>query len=365
MRANKWFRMAAVTALAIQAVTPSARSEASTYNTRTETIRCGVLLANRSAWANAQPVTTQALDMNHTFSYVFHALNARPDIRPYAWEIVNPNAPPYMDSSSAKRWGLTATQFNVANPPRLNKNMGAYWEVFLKEATADQLANYDVLYMPLPLNDGAGASALTIEDREKLRRAVDGGVLLWIDNPNSSAYTPGDDLGRKLFVQPTFRVGGSAPRVGDPLEALLSTPNTLSAREIRSLGTPPDTYFEVPAGVPIDGSPRNPSPGSFVASWRQVAVNTRGTLIAVTPYGQGGIVITSRGVGRALSEGFRPVAGVDGAMYRGGNTGPVSGSDARLVQTPDLKFLVNLLAYKFQNPQPGGGPRHARGPRKT
>lgn len=356
--------MAVVTALAIQAVTPSARSGASTYNTRTETIRCGVLLANRSAWANAQPVTTQALDMNHTFSYVFHALNARPDIRPYAWEIVNPNAPPYMDSSSAKRWGLTATQFNVANPPRLNKNMGAYWEVFLKEATADQLANYDVLYMPLPLNDGAGASALTIEDREKLRRAVDGGVLLWIDNPNSSAYSPGDDLGRKLFVQPTFRVGGSAPRVGDPLEALLSTPNTLSAREIRSLGTPPDTYFEVPAGVPIDGSPRNPSPGSFVASWRQVAVNTRGTLIAVTPYGQGGIVITSRGVGRALSEGFRPVAGVDGAMYRRGNTGPVSGSDARLVQTPELKFLVNLIAYKFQNPQPGGGPRHASGTRQ-
>ena len=74
-----------------------------------------------------------------------------------------------MDGIMAARYGLTV---NPSSPPRLNKNMGAYWEVYLHEASAEQLANFDVLYMPMPMF-GGGTDALTVDDREKLRQAVD------------------------------------------------------------------------------------------------------------------------------------------------------------------------------------------------
>ncbi|HEY3412450.1 MAG TPA: hypothetical protein VGM51_05235 [Armatimonadota bacterium] len=330
---------------------------AHTYNTKVQTIRCGVLLANRYAWADGRAITSTAADGAHPFSYVFHALNARPDIRPYSWEIVNPYAAPFMDGIMAARYGLT---INPSNPPRLNKNMGAYWEVYLHEVTAEQLANYDVLYIPLPYNDST-TDTLTVDDREKLRRAVDAGLTLWYDNATGGSMNP-ETLDEDL-IGVGFMAGGRGRPAGDPLNALLSTPNPLSAREIAQLG-----LNRGGASISLNNAlTQTISPGAPLP-WTVVSAIADRPVIAATTYGQGAIVVTSRAFGRELTQGFRAVPGVDdvttGAGWRGANTGPASGSDASRVPAPELKFLINLISYRFQSPQPGGGARHASGSRQ-
>ncbi|HEY3268199.1 MAG TPA: PQQ-binding-like beta-propeller repeat protein [Armatimonadota bacterium] len=341
--ARSIWALAAFAAAAV-AGAPAAQAAAHSYNTRVQTIRCGVVLASRDSWSDAF-ITPLGNGNAHVFSLVFHALNARPDIRPYGWEILNPSAAPFWDQSMATRYGLGTLAAGMA--PRLNKDQGPYWEIYLHEVNADQLCNYDILYMPLPLDEHGSSNTLGIDDREKLRRAVDGGAVLWLDNVAPTVTTaPGPT---KVFIQPTFAVGaaGSQNQVGDTLNALMNAPNPLTAREIRRLGR--NNYRTNIGNIITDGAE------GFAADvlkssleWKtvvQTAIGGKPT-VAVASYGQGAVVVTSRGVGAELSQGFR------------------SGGDARFIPTAELKFLVNLIAYRFQSPQSGMGPRHASGSRQ-
>jgi outer membrane protein assembly factor BamB len=343
---RKWWMMAAA-ALAALAPAPPALGGANTYSTRVQTIRVGVLIADRTSSYSTGGVWTfgsSRTDAAHTFAYVFHALNARPDIRPYSWELVNPTASPYMTANQAKRWGIATgklpNQFDPDNPPRLNKNMGAYWEVPLHETSSEQLAQYDVLYMP-PLDDPY--NNVSVEDRDKLMRAVDSGVTLWLDNKGSGSYAA--PSATKVFVQTTFRAAATtSPISGDPLNPLLSSPYPLQPRELRALGRG--------AGIldfRIDSRQATLMPAIWSGS-RMVA--------GYIPYGQGAIVVTASGIGDGLTSGFGAVAGSD-TQFRGRNTGPVSGSDTRFISSARLKFLVNLISLSFNSPQTGRGPRHS------
>lgn len=355
---KRWAVGCGLVAAALATAAPPVAARAFTYSTKLQTIRVGVLLANRGAYSDNQftPPGGTIQDLNHSFSYVFHALNARSDIRPYGWEILNPNAPPFMDEGMARRYGVS---FDVNNPPRINKNMGVYWEVFLKASTTADLSKYDVLYMPYPLDDGV-TNALTVEDREKLRRAVDGGTILWIDNVTGGVIPP--VTGAKLFTTPGFnRISGGARQYGDPTESLMNTPYRISAAEARQIGS--RSLRTRIAGATVDNR------ADVESSWKPVLLTGPSTVTAaVFNYGQGAIVLTGGAVGRKLSQGFTAVAGQDdvtsGTGWRANNTGPISGSNARLISTADLKFLVNIMAYRFQSPQPGGGPRHSSGSRQ-
>lgn len=330
---------------------------AHTYNTKLQTIRCGVLLANRYAWADGTIMTGASADANHPFNYVFQALNARPDVKPYAWDIVNPHAAPYMDGIMAARYGLT---LDPANPPQLNKNMGPYWEVYLHESTSDQLSDYDVLYMPMPLQNG-GVDQLTVDDREKLRRAVDAGVTLWIDNGIGGVTSPGS--GQIDFVNVSFGGSGRGRQFGDTMNALMSTPNALSTREIAQLGARQSS-----AGIQAQSALVATALPGVDLPWTVTTAAGSAPTIEVTQYGQGAIVITSRAMGRELTQGFRPIPGVNntvtGQEWRALNTGPICGADASRIPIAELKFLINLISYKFQSSQPGGGARHASGSRQ-
>lgn len=349
-----WALTLGVAATTLPLCAPRAGAAAHTYNTKVQTIRVGVLLANAGAWADGNVMTTNP----HRFSYVFQALNARPDIRPYSWEVVNPHAAPFMDDTAARRYGVT---FNPSNPPRLGKNMGAYWEVFLKDASTETLSDYDVLYMPFPLNDENG-NALTVQDREKLRRAVDGGTILWLDNVNGGAGSP--QVGGKLIVDPTFLgLPPNAIQNGDPMQSLLNTPNPLSQREIRSIGLPGMRSRIRSAAVDGSGGENG---------WQQVLFAGGSATAAVFPCGQGAIVLTGGAIGVQLTQGIRQgdtpnqvTAGNPSRLgYLANNTGAVSGSDARFISSAALKFMVNLVSFGFQNQQEGGGPRHASGSRQ-
>jgi hypothetical protein len=346
--------LAAVAAMTLAA--PRARAAAHTYNTKVQTIRVGVLLANHDAWSSSN---STGVGSPHLFSYVFQALNARADVRPYSWDVVNPHASPFLDDASARRYGIT---FDPSNPPRLNKNMGAYWEVFLKDASTEQLSDYDVLYMPFPLNDANTSNALTVADREKLRRAVDGGTILWVDNVGGTGGPtfPGG-VGGKIIVDPTFApLPGTANQNGDPMQSLLNTPNPLSQREIRSIGT--RSGRSRISGANVDGN-------NGFAGWQQVLFVGNSATAAVFGYGQGAIVVTGGRIGAQLTEGFRQgdtqtQITSQRPGWLSGNTGAVSGSDARFVSSASLKFMVNIISYGFQNSQTGGGPRHASGSRQ-
>lgn len=347
---KRWVAGISLAAAALAVAAPQTQARAFTYSTKIQTIRVGVLLANRSAWSAAQ-------SSRPTFSYVFQALNARPDIRPYGWEILNPYAPPFLDEGTARRWGVT---FDVANPPRINKNMAAYWEVYLHDATAEQLADYDVLYMPYPLNEVNSDEQLTVRDREKLRRAVDGGTILWIDNVGGGTTVPAVS-GGKLFVTPAFRLLRGVNQYADPMDALVNMPFRLTGREARQIGER-STRSQITEAM-VDNRT------DMLAAWKPVLFAGANSVTAgVFSYGQGAVVVTGGAIGTKLTRGFRPLAGVDdtasGVAYRPGNTGPISGSDPRFLSVADLKFLTNVIAYRFQSPQPGAGPRHSSGSRQ-
>ena len=59
----------------------------------------------------------------------------------------------------------------------LTKDVAPYWEVPLKPELMDRLATMDVCYVA-----ATGSIQMTYQDRELLRRLVDAGVMLWIDD---------------------------------------------------------------------------------------------------------------------------------------------------------------------------------------
>src|SRR6185503_7500128 len=125
--------------------------------------------------------------------HVFYVLNSRNDLKPLGFEFMNPAAPAVITSEIYKRWqdrqrggaspdpafvagSSQAAVFTVGS--RVTKNMGAYWEVNVDTLATEDLRQFDILYIHSHKQNITFGS----EVKEKLRRYVDAGGTLFVEN---------------------------------------------------------------------------------------------------------------------------------------------------------------------------------------
>ncbi len=294
------------------------------YDTAPRTIRACQLLAPAS---NAHP-------------YVLPVL-ARSPLKPAGWTFVNPLAPTQITQAIWDRWGgayWASRGIAALTSPlcaAVPSEWPQYWEVVLSDdslgdGVAEQLAQFDLIYL-------SSAEALNITRPAQiagLRRAVENGAVLWIDNaggavtafpvPRNSAGAPFAFGAMGGIVTTRARAGS-----GDPL---LNYPYRLTDADVLQIGGnfpgfevgPGSGANDVPLGPVVITSTDAPDAGWGVAAAR---------------YGQGAVVVTAEGGGRDIE-----------AWYIGGAAQP------NLVQQPDLLLAYNIAAYGHSAAQAGGGP---------
>ncbi len=281
---------------------------------------------------------------------------ARSPLKPPGWTFVNPLAPTNVTAAVWNRWldpnhnadpsdpavwrsgpnywagrGLAAgSPLLAAVPPEWPQ----YWEVPLDDATAEQLVQFDLLYV-------ANAADLDITSpvqRAALRRAVENGAVLWVDNAGGDVVN--FPLPRNAAAAPFGfgALGGNLTnRVAPfPAHALLSAPYRLSSAEVARLGDYPDG----PAG-PFNAYQVLDPGGNDVPLDVVVATVTNsgsGAGIAAARYGDGALVVTAEAVGADIEEWYAGFAEPDD------------------YQRPDLKLAYNIANYSHAAGIAAGGP---------
>lgn len=262
-----------------------ADAQAFTYAGKRRKINCGVVWLSVDANNRSKPPTNQSvsagMDANGYpingggVGDIFYLLDMRTDLKPPGWSFDNPLAP-----------GGPATGLSRSDP--------VYWQVDL---SADpDLSRMHVLYLP-----AHGTVRLTPQQREALRKFVDGGGVLWIDNEGTGGQL---DFSDTFFVL-NFKfqgVSGSQFAISRH-HPLLSVPYWLNDWDIANLGFNPGSSVCVPGYDPgaVGGwGSVSQQPICFDVLYPVVG-NTNGLgrpCVAANAYGSGRVVATSTYVGR-------------------------------------------------------------------
>ena len=152
--------------------------------------------------------------------YAFYELDARNDLKPGNWDIINPLASSTLGGAGYRRWQKSndrSTDGSFLPGAPLTKNMAPYWEVNLNNISDEDLRKMDIVLLPLVENVN-----LTNEERERLRRFVDNGGTLWIDLEVTKSGL------NNFFIDIVNGKGGSANLLGGGYHPLLRFPNILS-----------------------------------------------------------------------------------------------------------------------------------------
>lgn len=294
------------------------------YAGKRKKVYCGIVgLARTNAGGTSylnQPAidaatTDRVVQMDGSVQCVslFAKLDAMNNMKPSGWTFENP---------------LAATH----NKYNLN-----YWVVPIKSAR--DLSRMNVLYFP-----GSGSIKLTNEERENLRRFVDGGGVLWVDNAGGALPLTFDDDGPFFINQLSFSITGISPTDTDgPVSRhhpLLCSPYWLTDVEIMNLGTNAlggaRSYCDMGTGW---GGPTQPISFDILYSIVDGVNNSTGQLlnrpaVVANAYGSGRVVATANFVGK----------------------GCVSIEPYSL---PSLKFAYNILSYASSWTDLRKNPRHS------
>lgn len=262
-------------------------------------------------------------------------------IKPAKWTFVNPVGQSVLTSGSQARWAVLDPAGTPGVGARLTKRTAPYWEVQLDTLDDSVLGEYDIL--SLSINQGLSLNAA---ERDKLRRYVDQGGVLWIDLINDPAAGLGFDQANPLPL-PFDWTFSSAAIDANLFHPLLSYPNSLTLNDLAL------TDYPVPANRLIVTRPL--ANGYFGAiepvekwletdsgSWQPVAgTGSNLNTISVGKIGQGVIVLTSRGVTANLNRGADPLSQVANNVNRGFNALGVPSDPAF---TSAARFAFNVVS---------------------
>lgn len=308
------------------ALCPSADAGAFTYSGKRKRVYCGVAqlihsvtnpdpnLNPLSVWTNETAINNMR-DVNSPDEFarngvLFAKLDSLISMKPTGWTFENP---------------LAAT---------MDKTNPNYWLVPI--ASSRNLSRLDVLYFP-----GSGNISLTDEERENLRKFVDGGGVLWVDNASASPVLTFDASGPFFITQLQFKPGGGGPQV--PVSRhhpLVSSPYWLSDMEVMSIGMGitggwANCYYDLPIGAL---SATQPTSYDFLYQVVDSMDSNDGSLlgqpsVVANAYGSGRVVATANFVGKAC-----------------------------LLREPyslaSLKLAYNIMAYASSWTDIRKGPRH-------
>lgn len=307
---------------AVVALCPSADAGAFTYAGKRKRINCGVAALTRGIDKDGNPIYLNVSSIIEVLptqaENLFTKLDALTSMKPTGWTFENP---------------LAAT---------VDKFDPKYWIVPI--SSSRNLSRMDVLYFP-----GSSTISLTDEERENLRRFVDGGGVLWVDNAHPSSVLKFPQTGPLFISQCQFSLGGQpgSDFAVSRHHPLVSSPYWLTDIDIMSLGmTVADAswkscYYELP-GRDRAGGGMMPSdePISYDFLYQVVDCldstgkpNFQPSVVANT-YGSGRVVATARFVGKAclLREPYC---------------------------LPSLKMAYNIMAYASSWTDIRKGPRHS------
>ncbi|MEN6355690.1 MAG: PQQ-binding-like beta-propeller repeat protein [Armatimonadota bacterium] len=212
---------------------------------------------------------------------LFYLLDNLTSMKPAGWTLENPFA------------GSTySTLSGVKTARKYTKNEVSYWYVKL-DSTRD-LSRMQVLYLP-----AHSAVSLSGDDREKLRRFVDGGGVLWVDNSDSSSVLSFDSTGNAGFLISDFTfsqtLGAGVDYAFVRHHPLLTIPYWLTDQDISILGSNAGKCCVWPG---YDSSGGVPDSFEFLFPVvKNTGMNTP-PAVAANAYGGGYIVATADYVGR-------------------------------------------------------------------
>lgn len=325
---------------------------ATTYSSNKRTLKVGILLLDSTIDANADGTITvaeAAAGPENTDPFLFYIADETTALKPQNWEFINPLSPKIVTTDIASRWQARTAgigpQYQVGE--QVTKKMAAYWEVALTDTPLQDLLQFDLLFIT-----NHRITKLTAADREKLRKLVDAGGILWIEDCGGMRMDP---TGPFFLDQLQFSGGrGEAtsgtpgPIINVPSHPILNSPNPLTPLEIANLG---DKNYANYALTHIANPAQAPNPEVLVNVVGNVA---RGGLpyIAAGTYGAGRIIATASDSGCDINDYAGGVR-----TSSGGNSGAYCGENISTAHAEDLKFLYNLVAWGSANSQFRKDPR--------
>jgi len=341
---------------AVALLTGRAPSDTFTYSTSRRQVRVGIV-ASEALKVGANGINGS----ENPDPYIFYVMESRHDLKPLGYEFLNPLAPAVITAEIYKRWldrvRTTDPAFVPAQPEsqvfkvgaNVTKNMGAYWEVNLDTVSADELRQYDLLY----LHSHKPQIAFSADQREKLRRFVDSGGTLWVENAGGMSFGVLSPF--MLDVNMVNAQTGSSV-IATPNHALLTYPYLISQQELQGLGVDPVStvggYFaeySQATGAPIPGVQVPAAHTMIPLVW-----NTRGAAptgpITPNPAWRANILVGQLGAGRLVFSaqdvggGINDFAGGSDPGY-GGNSGAIAGQAMLAARPIDLKFAYNLASW--------------------
>jgi hypothetical protein len=278
MRWIQWFLVGVVSASML-----SAWADGRGYEPRTVPVNVGVVMFS----ANDNLVRDV---------YTFYAMDRRTDLKPLGLSFRNPFA----------QAGTT-------------RNQAAYWLVDVSRLNDNQLARYKILL--ISRTSWGGRGGMTAEIREKLRRFVDGGGVLWVDMPQQGAS------GTLFFPEVAPVANTAAINIVNLNHPLLRGYYTLTPAEMASMGL---------RGRGFGGGALNISANRPVLQI-VTAVDANTPVIAAATYGSGRIIVSAAGIAAAISAPL--------VSTRPGREGQAFELGMDSVPDLELKFAYNLVRW--------------------
>ncbi len=311
------------------------------YASTKRQIRACVLVSNAASLVSGGVVIPE-----NAVPYTFYLLDRRTDLKPAGWEFVNPLASSTVTGSIRQRWlarDTSSIDATLANPAfalgaPLTKNLGAYWEVNLDLINASDLQQFDVILMAYH----TASTGFTPTEREALRKYVDGGGTIWLEDEGGFDIKSGGNHTVNQFIIDTAFNGAvvapsTPPTLGSLHHPIVNFPYPITAQTVAALGAAGQGTHHV-ALDPISG-PVNPRVVVPVI-WSGLGT-TNTPLVLAGDYGAGHIVISSAGI----ATGINSYAGGSSVANEYGNSGAVSGENILGVQNIDAEFAYNLIAW--------------------
>ncbi|MEI8281315.1 MAG: hypothetical protein WCG75_02820, partial [Armatimonadota bacterium] len=288
--------------------------------------------------------------------FVWFNLDNNRAVKPAGWNFYNPLAPGWLDASDVS---FFSTRFNgtpVAQTP-VNKRTARYWWLNVADMTDNDFGQLDVAVLQVT-STGIGGTGLTVNpsDREKLRRFVDKGGVLWLD------YTYGylnQTQGGPISFR-TFTPGlPNSVSQADYKNPLLRYPNTLTPSEVSMVAMGPQ-YTGDPltlqqnmasSDLSLEGATAvEPLMYNVVGNAGEYGklqfVTGAGTSVppttAYAKIGDGYLIITTRGVSEALNRVGSQLNRDYYAVEPNGQTGGTS--TASFYANTVAKFVINAVS---------------------
>ncbi len=323
-------------AIGLIAATPAQQS----YAQRGTTVNAGVVLLDSNLTAGVP---------SNSNPFVWYNLDQNSRVKPAGWDFENPIANAVATQATVNRWTALGGPVPAIND-RLTKSEASYWEVSLSAASDTDLSKFDVLSVSIYQD-----LLLSSRERERLRRFVDQGGVLWIDVTDASPV----DYINNLPV-PFKIVAGSGSLFADFFHPLLSYPNILDSTALNSIQIQGSGVIAQITAGDLAGMSTTQfgSPADFLQFQPVVRDGSNNSAIAVAQLGNGYILVTARGTAQALNR-----------TLVSGNPSVYSVNQTFYAQTPTFdqssnaaaRLMVNAISLPTTHGMPQQGSRGMNG----